>query len=167
MPAICEARHRRSPAISSYPPADLGWTMIGCSTPRSRIESASPASDVVVELLARLGGVRMDVVAAGCRAGGRSRSRRARRVPCGTHRPATGSSIRERSSGRRAHRALTAVELLGQLVVGDPRRAVGSADRERNADRQPRGRTAPIGPGSCPTGARPVGDQRVLDRRGC
>jgi hypothetical protein len=25
-----------SPAISSYPAPDLGWTMIGCNTPRSR-----------------------------------------------------------------------------------------------------------------------------------
>ena len=35
-PAIYEARQRRSPAISWYPPAERGWTMIGCSTPRSR-----------------------------------------------------------------------------------------------------------------------------------
>ena len=44
-PAIYEARQGRSPAISWYPPAERGWTMIGCSTPRSRIESASALGD--------------------------------------------------------------------------------------------------------------------------
>jgi hypothetical protein len=45
MPAILDARQRRSPAISSYPPAVRGWTMTGCNTPRSRIESASAVSE--------------------------------------------------------------------------------------------------------------------------
>ncbi len=40
-PASCAARQRRSPAISSYPLAASGRTIIGCRTPRSRIESAA------------------------------------------------------------------------------------------------------------------------------
>src|ERR1035437_789054 len=36
---------RLSPAISSYPPPGRGWTMIGCNTPRCRIESASAVSE--------------------------------------------------------------------------------------------------------------------------
>ena len=62
MPAILDARQRRSPAISSYPPAVRGWTMTGCNTPRSRIESASAIERSVVEALARLGRVGMDLV---------------------------------------------------------------------------------------------------------
>src|SRR4029077_19536194 len=37
------ARQRRSPAISSYPPAVRGRTSTGWTTPAARIESASPA----------------------------------------------------------------------------------------------------------------------------
>jgi hypothetical protein len=42
--AIRDARHRRSPAISSNC-APLGRTRIGCRTPCSRMESASSVSD--------------------------------------------------------------------------------------------------------------------------
>ena len=139
-PAIREARQRRSPAISWYPPAERGATMIGCSTPRSRIESASALSDVIKALswLTRVG---MDLVQ-------RDLLRRpaaglvGRAVPRGT--PPLGDRIvdrhgtsRRRSSScvhRRNCSARTRYTMAGELSGSLTRPAPGQ---------RPRGRTAP------------------------
>jgi len=121
MRASLDARQRRSPAISSNPPWGLTWMMIGCSTPRRRNACAAGTG---------WGGCPVG----GCRAGGRRCAPANREVPRGT---------RLRRRGRRSAGFVCSAcsscadrhELLGQLVVGDRRRAVRIADRQRHAVR--------------------------------
>ena len=136
--------------------------MIGCSTPRSRIESASAASDRRRRSACAAGRVGMDLPFSGCRAAGRSSSSGDDGVPRGTRRRRRAGRRPECSSGLRAHRASPP-----RAARPDGRRRAPAscrvADSRPAPARRPPRRTAPSAAGSA-RGRAARHNERVLDR---